>query len=134
MLFTLVAVVLGAVAGIVLAPVIDRIAGARWQLAYAMVLPVVALTYVGFALWGGSGFDLLLAAVGVAVFSFVAGLGMGQSPWWLPAGLALHGVWDLAHHYALGHAGIPGWYPMLCLSFNLALAAMLSRRVSGLNR
>ena len=134
MLFTLVAVVLGAVAGIVLAPVIDRIAGARWQLAYAMALPVVALPSVGFALWGGSGFALLLAAVGVAVFSVIAGLGMGQSPWWLPAGLALHGVWDLAHHYALGHAGIPGWYPMLCLQFQPRAGCHAFPARVGLNR
>jgi hypothetical protein len=131
MLFTLIAAALGAVAGVASAPVIDHVAGARWRLAYALLLPVIALIYVGFALWGGGGFDLLLAALGVAVFSFMAGLGLGQSPWWLPGGLALHAGWDLFHHDWFLHGGIPGWYPMFCFAFDLGLAAMLARRISA---
>lgn len=131
MLFTLVAAAVGAVAGVASVPLIDQASGPRWRWAYAVLLPALTLVYFGFALWGGSGVDRVLAALAVAVFSFIAGMGAGQSPWWLPGGLALHGVWCLLHHFGLAHAGIPGWFPMLSATFDFSVAALLARRVSG---
>lgn len=122
-------VLLGLGLGVVSGPAIDHLAGRYWRGVYASLLAALSLVNVAFAGWAGSGVDIGLAVAGVALFSFIAGLGVGQSPWWLPAGLALHAAWNIAYAYGLGHAGLPPGYPILCASYTLALAAMLCRRM-----
>ena len=126
---SLLVVLLGLGLGVVSGPAIDQLSGRYWRGVYASLLAALALLNVGFALWSGGGIDIGLTITGVALFSFIAGLGVGQSPWWLPAGLALHAAWNLGYHYGLGHAGLPPGYPILCAAFTLALAAMLCRRL-----
>lgn len=121
--------ILGLGLGIVSGPAIDQLSGRYWRGVYAAFVVALAILYVAFALWGGTGVDIVLAVAAVALFSFIAGLGVGQSPWWLPVGLALHGVWNFGYGYGLAHPGLPPGFPMLCMAYCLALAAMLCRRL-----
>lgn len=122
-------IMLGLGLGIVSGPAIDQLSGRYWRGVYAALVVALAILYVGFALWGGTGVDVVLAVAAVAGFSFLAGLGVGQSAWWLPAGLVLHAVWNLSYTYGLAHPGLPPGFPMFCMAYCLALAAMLCRRL-----
>lgn len=63
----------------------------------------------------------MLVLGGVAVFSVPAWLGVRRAAVWLPAGWALHVVWDVALH-AVAPLAAPAWYVWLCLGFDLVVA------------
>lgn len=97
----------------------------------AVALVGAAAIYVLFALmdgaWGWVGIEL----VGTAAFGALAWLGLRGSLAWLAAGWAVHPVWDAGLHFAgLGEHGAR-WYVILCVGFDLTLAAMIAWRAVG---
>jgi hypothetical protein len=70
-----------------------------------------------------------LAVVSLIGFSFIAGLGVGQSHWWLVVGLLLHGLLDLAYHAFLQYPGVPHWYPLPCMAYDWSMAAAVAWRI-----
>jgi hypothetical protein len=62
----------------------------------------------------------------VFLLMFAAAIaGFANSPGWLAAGYAAHGVWDVFHHpHRLG-AKVVEWFPSVCLSFDLLVAAFI---------
>lgn len=117
---------LAIVAGVLLALVVVASAR-RWVFresrVYAVGLLVAALVYATSAGLRAPGM-LPIEWLGVALFGAIAFVGLHRRVL-LAIGWALHVTWDLlipGHH-----AGVlvPAWYPMLCVGFDLALAAYL---------
>lgn len=93
---------------------------------YPTVLIVIAFLYGLFAMVGGSVPALLQESFGIVAFTSVAVLGFKFSPWLVAAGLAAHGVYDFFHPHVISNPGVPAWWPMFCLSYDVAAAAFLA--------
>ena len=93
---------------------------------YATVLVVVASYYNLFAVLGGSVSALQAETLVFAVFACLAGIGFRTSPWLIVLGLAGHGLFDFFRGDLIANPGVPGWWPMFCLSFDLVAAAYLA--------
>jgi hypothetical protein len=57
------------------------------------------------------------------LFVIAALLGMGVSPWFIPAAYLAHGLWDFAHHNRakLGLVAIPQWYIPWCVVIDVII-------------
>lgn len=98
--------------------------GARHQrLPFAIGLIVAALVYVVAAAIQRNGAGLLTEGLGVMGFSAVALAGVRYSPMVLAAGWALHAIWDILLHLTVRQPYIGSWYPSLCITFDLIVAA-----------
>lgn len=97
-------------------------------------LIVAAFIYVGFAILGqASAAWIAVEVAGVAIYSLFAVLGWHSSRWWLMVGWLLHPVWDLGlHFYERGASFTPAWYVLMCLSFDLLVAAYIGGMQFGL--
>jgi hypothetical protein len=93
---------------------------------YPTVLIVVASYYGLFAIMGGTRHDLLHEAVVVAAFALLAVLGFKLNPWLVVLGLFAHGVFDFFHAHLISNPGVPVWWPMFCLSYDVTAAAGLA--------
>lgn len=93
---------------------------------YSAVLAVVASFYALFAVLGGSTEALLLECVVIVAFLAAAALGFRVSPWILVAGLAAHGVFDLFHGHVIANPGVPAWWSMFCMGYDVTAAAYLA--------
>lgn len=99
----------------------DSAREARW---YAIGLVVAAVVYVAFAAVGSAGSRWLsIEAGGVVLYGVFAYLGRRVAPAFLAAGWLAHAAWDTLVHPFTGNAFVPGWYPALCLGFDLVVAA-----------
>jgi hypothetical protein len=105
------------------APVPDR------RTAEGVVLAIVAAIYIGFALAERHAGNLIIEVVFASVIFTVVFIGLQHSAYWLAAGLAAHGVWDLLHHHSrpvLGTREVPRWYPPACLVYDFPMAAFVA--------
>ena len=91
---------------------------------HAALLTVIASIYVGFALQGGRRREVGLELTVAAAFGVLALIGLWLSPWLTVLGLALHGVWDLLHHFI--RTPVPRWYIPFCLVYDVLMAGFLS--------
>ena len=91
----------------------------------AVTLALIGGAYIGFGAADGrrSVFWSELAVALVFGAAAVAGLLWHWAA--LPLGLALHALWDLAHHNAVRLARVPHWYIPFCVVFDLMAAAFL---------
>ena len=91
----------------------------------AVTLALIGGAYIGFGAADGrrSVFWSELAVALVFGAAAVAGLLWHWAA--LPLGLALHALWDLAHHNAVRLAWVPHWYIPFCVVFDLMAAAFL---------
>ena len=90
---------------------------------YPTVTIVVALYYVLFAVMSGSLHTIVLESVVMSLFAVAAVVGFKSSAWIVVAALAGHGVFDAVHGYIIENAGVPGWWPAWCLSYDVGAAA-----------
>lgn len=115
--------------------VIARRSAANELRLYAIGLVTAALIYGGLAVSGhATGRWLVLELIGIAAFGTVAWLAVRSRRFsLLAAGWAAHVLWDVLLHLGgmPGAAYTPGWYPWLCLSFDLVIAGALVRPRSG---
>ncbi len=105
------------------APVPDR------RTAEGVVLAIVAAIYIGFALAERHAGNLIIEVVFASVIFTVVFMGLQHSAYWLAAGLAAHGVWDLLHQHSrpvLGTREVPRWYPPACLVYDFPMAAFVA--------
>jgi hypothetical protein len=93
---------------------------------YPTVLVVVASYYCLFAVMGGSTRALIVETGVAAVFVAATVLGFRRSMWFVAAGLAGHGVFDFFHDPFVANPGVPAWWPMFCLSFDVAAGLYLA--------
>jgi hypothetical protein len=98
----------------------------------AVGLVVAALIYVVFALVGHSQLRWhLVEVVGLVLFAFLAWWGVRREPIWLAVGWVLHVGWDLGLH-GTAETFVPGWYPAMCVGFDVFVAGyILGRQASG---
>ncbi len=128
----LTAIFAGALAALVLAA-LARLGGRRLESwVWPAGLVVAALVYVVAAARLGAGKALLVEAAGLAAFGTVALVGLLFSPLVVALGWVVHAAWDVVLHSGSGRPGIvPGWYPALCVGFDLALGAYLAISLRG---
>ena len=91
---------------------------------YPVVLVVVASYYDLFAVMAG-GAALIPETIGFVLFAAAAAIGFRTSLWVVVAALAGHGVFDLLHHALVENPGVPAWWPIWCLAYDVAAAACL---------
>lgn len=101
---------------------------------FALALVVLPLVYMLFALMVGDGHALVLEfAYGLPFFIFgivcfirgFKGSGLLVISLWV-----LHAAYDVYHHMLVANAGVPFWYPALCLGFDMMMVIYLIRLVS----
>jgi hypothetical protein len=93
---------------------------------YPVVLIVIATLYLLFAAIAESTGSLVAEAIPALVFVAMATLGFRKTPWFVVAGLALHGVFDFFHHAVIANSGVPVWWPGWCLAYDVVAAAYLA--------
>lgn len=120
-----IALLVGAALSLALVGLARRYPPGRERHVYAVGLVVTALIYVVFGVAGGAGARwLALEILGVLLYGAAAWAGLRGRPWLLAVGWAAHVAWDvLLHLSGAGSEYTPGWYPWLCVSFDLVVAA-----------
>lgn len=93
----------------------------------AIGLIITAFIYVVFAIIGRADHSwLLIEFSGVGIYSLLAILGIRYSNWWLMLGWIAHPLWDIKLHLLNEVAAFtPNWYAIMCVSFDLLIAAYI---------
>ena len=87
-------------------------------------LVVAAIIYVGFALLWGNPMWIAVEVAGVLAYGIFVWLALRYSINWLAAGWAVHPAWDvILHLLGPGHAIVPEWYAVACISFDFLVAS-----------
>jgi hypothetical protein len=97
---------------------------------YPATLIVIASLYDLFAVMGGSSQALVLESIAGAVFIGLAATGFKSTLWLGVAGLAGHGIFDLVHAQLIQNPGVPVWWPMWCLAYDVTAAVHLAILIS----
>lgn len=97
---------------------------------YPVILIVIAVLYELFAVLGGSNAALLSELAPTAVFVGVSVLGFRTSLWWVVAGLIGHGLYDIIHPAIFMNPGVPVWWPMFCMAYDVAAGVFLAWRLT----
>jgi len=96
---------------------------------YPVLLAVIASYYVLFAIMGGARDVMVVEAVILGGFLAVSVAGFRSSLWLVAAALLGHGVLDFVHPHLITNPGAPSWWPMFCLTFDVAAAGYLAARL-----
>ena len=92
---------------------------------YPTVLIVIASIYELFAVIGGSDSALRAETLAFIGFASVAVIGFRTKLWLVALGLAAHGLFDFSRGDLIVNPGVPAWWPMFCLAYDLVAAAYL---------
>lgn len=109
----------------------------RDRSAYPIILVVIASYYCLFAVMGGS--SALSWETGVFVaFALAAIIGFRANLWIVVVALVGHGLLDWYHGQLIDNVGVPAWWSIFCLSFDVAAGAylawrLLSRKIEATN-
>lgn len=98
---------------------------------YPVMLIVIATYYDLFAVMGAPAHVLGQEALATLVFVALAIIGFRTSLWIVVAALAGHGLFDLVHPAVIENRGVPLWWPMFCLTFDVGAAGFLGLRLRG---
>ncbi len=93
---------------------------------YPTVMIVIASYYALFAVMGGTVQVLMIELMVIVVFLGASIAGFKRSLWLVVAALAAHGVFDLVHGYLIENPGVPLWWPLFCLAYDVVAAAYLA--------
>ena len=93
---------------------------------YPTVMIVIALYYALFAVMGGSVQVLMIESMVIVAFLGASVAGFKRSLWLVVAALAAHGVFDLVHGHLIENPGVPLWWPLFCLAYDVVAAAYLA--------
>jgi len=93
---------------------------------YPTVLIVVASYYELFAVMAGAHAALGAETLVFVGFVALAVLGFRTSLWFAAAGLAGHGLFDFFRGDLIANPGVPVWWPMFCMSYDVVAAACLA--------
>ena len=93
---------------------------------YTVMVLVVASYYVLFAVISGSseaiGWDTLI----FSVFAFIAAIGFRTNLWLAAGALVGHGLLDFFHTGLIENSGVPAWWPMFCMTFDIVAGLYLA--------
>lgn len=100
---------------------------------FAATLVGAAAVYVGFAAIGLLSGDanttwLLIELGGLLIYSVVAYFGFRKAAGLLAFGWAAHVFWDVLLHWGEKAAFVPGFYPNVCIGFDLIFAGYIVYR------
>ena len=121
--------VIGALLALGVGLLATRVGFDRDRAFYPVVLIVIASYYALFALMGHAHAALPAETASLIVFAALAVVGFRTSLWWVVAALVGHGVFDLVHPRLVDNPGAPDWWPMFCLTYDLAAGAYLAVRL-----
>jgi hypothetical protein len=93
---------------------------------YPTVLIVIASYYGLFAVMGGSNQALALEFVAFAGFLLASILGFKRNLWIVAGALVAHGIFDIFHGHLISNPGVPAWWPMFCLTYDITAGAYLA--------
>lgn len=102
----------------------------RDRAVYPVILIVIASYYALFAVMGGSTEALVIESAVAVVFAGLSVAGFKSTLWLVVAALAAHGVFDLVHGRIIQNPGVPAWWPMFCLAYDVTAAAYLAWLIS----
>lgn len=93
---------------------------------YPVVLVVIAIIYDLFAAMAGATSAITPELAAGALFVGAAIAGYRWNLWIAAAGLALHGLFDLAHSGLIANPGVPDWWPAFCSAYDIVAGACLA--------
>lgn len=93
---------------------------------YPTVLAVIASYYGLFAVMGGSVQAILSESAVMVAFLGATVLGFKRNLWFVVAALFTHGIFDFFHSHLISNTGVPVWWPMFCLTYDVVAAAYLA--------
>ena len=96
---------------------------------YPTVLIVVASYYGLFAVIGGGDKALAIESGVLALFVLASIFGFKRNLWIVAAALAGHGIFDIFHDHLISNAGVPAWWPMFCMTYDVTAGAYLAWRL-----
>ena len=67
----------------------------------------------------------------MTAFLLAAIAGFRSSLWWIVGALVAHGVFDWFHGRLIADPGVPPWWPMFCLAYDVVAGAYLAWRIRG---
>ena len=97
---------------------------------YPAIMIVIASYYVLFAVMGGSTEALVIESAVAVVFVGLSVAGFKSTFLLVVVALATHGVFDFIHAQIIHNPGVPAWWPMFCLAYDLTAAAYLAWLIS----
>jgi hypothetical protein len=92
---------------------------------YPTCLIVIGLLYSLFAIMGGSMRALWIELIPGLMFISAAAVGFKLNLWIVVAGLIAHGLFDAVHGQVISNPGVPGWWPMFCLAYDVTAGVYL---------
>lgn len=96
---------------------------------YPTVLIVVASYYDLFAIMSGREGALGPEIAASTMFVALSAVGFRTSLWVVVVALAGHSLFDFVHGHIIDNPGVPAWWPMFCLSYDVSAAAYLAWRL-----
>lgn len=94
---------------------------------YPTVMGVIASYYGLFAVMGSSTEALIAESVVLVVFLVASVLGFKRNLWLVVGALVAHDIFDFVHNHFINNPGVSVWWPMFCLTYDLAAATYLTR-------
>lgn len=87
----------------------------------------MAGVYFGFGVMRGNNVQQQIEFNVSFLFAFAALLGLGISPWFIPAAFLADGLWDFAHHNSVNSrlVSIPQWYIPWCVIIDVIVGLVL---------
>lgn len=92
---------------------------------YPTMTLAIASYYQLFAVIGGSTYALSLETAAFLGFALVVVIGFRINLWLIVAALAAHGGFDLLHPHIISNTGVPAWWRMFCLAYDVTAALYL---------
>ena len=121
--------ILGALSCLAFVLVVRRFGSRRELIVYAVSLALAAFIYIVFVAAGGASLSRTeLEFGGLVLFSPAALLGARGRLRVLIVGWAVHPAWDVLIHRVWSAGLAPEWYPVVCVGFDLSLAAYIGAR------
>lgn len=106
---------------------LGRVAGLdRDRAFYCVALLVIGSYYILFAVLGGGPGDLRTELLIYLPFAALAVTGFRTTMWLVVAGLAGHGVLDAFYPALVGGRGVPAFWPVFCMAYDVVAAACLA--------
>ncbi len=93
---------------------------------YTVMVLVVASYYVLFAVMSGSAAAIGWEMLVFSGFAFIAAIGFRINLWLAAGALVGHGVLDFFHTGLIENSGVPAWWPMFCMTFDVLAVLYLA--------
>lgn len=93
---------------------------------YTAVALAIGTYYLLFAVLVDAAEALGAEVMAYLVLAAVAVLGFRWNLWLVVVALAGHGAFDLVHPHIISNAGVPEWWPMFCMSYDVTAALYLA--------